>query len=264
LPSSSLHPEATMADPYAAVRASLNEVERQIAWACHQAGRNWREVTVVAVTKTRSLGEILAAYRCGLRHLGENRIEEAEPKMRNLRSAFGADQPRWHMVGHVQSRKAYDVARLTDVVHSIDSARLAGRMDRYAADVGKRLPILLEVNVSGEASKDGFPAWDDQTLDAFLAEAQTLGSLAHLDVRGLMTIAPVVSEPEQARAVFARLRQARDALRARATFSEWNDLSMGMTDDYPVAVQEGATLVRLGRAIFGPLASDQPVAGPVG
>ncbi|MBC7254958.1 MAG: YggS family pyridoxal phosphate-dependent enzyme [Chloroflexi bacterium] len=247
-----------MSEAYSTIRANLNEVERRIAWACARVGRNWREVTLVAVTKERTLGEIIAAYQCGLRHFGENRIEEAEGKLVHLRPAFQQDPPTWHMIGHVQSRKARPVAEVMDIVHSVDSLRLATRLDRFAGELGKRLPVLLELNVSGEPTKAGYPAWDEATLEAFLRqEVAPLAQLAHLEVRGLMTVAPIVPEPEGARPFFRRLREIRDLLRREHPFSPWDHLSMGMTDDFEVAIEEGATMVRIGRAIFGPRPSEQ-------
>jgi hypothetical protein len=241
-----------MPEPYDTIRANLNEVERRIAWACARADRNWREVRLVAVTKARTLGEIIAAYRCGVRDFGENRIEEAEAKLVHLRNGLRLDAPTWHMIGHVQSRKARSVAEQMDIVHSVDSLRLATRLERFAGELGKRLPVLLELNVSGEASKEGYPAWDDASLDAFLSqEAAPLAQLAHLEVRGLMTVAPIVPEPEQARPIFRRLREVRELLRERHPLCPWDELSMGMTDDFEVAIEEGATMVRIGRAIFG-------------
>ena len=234
------------------IPANLERVEKRIGDACTRAGRRRDEVTLVAVTKTRSIQEIRVAYQSGLRHFGENRVEEAEPKLPELREGFADDPPTWHMVGHVQSRKAKRAVALADVIHSVDSLRLARRLDRFAAEMGKRLPILVEVNVSGEASKYGYPAWNASTRAAFINEARELKALTHLQVRGLMTMAPVVVDPELARPVFRQLGQLRDALREQAPFSSWPDLSMGMTDDFEVAIEEGATMVRVGRAIFGP------------
>lgn len=231
------------------IGANLVAVEERIAAACERAGRARGEVTLVAVTKTRSLAEIVAAYRCGVRHLGENRVEEAAEKVPALRAMFEPEPATWHMIGHVQSRKARDAVELADVVHSVDSTRLATRLDRFAGEAGKRLPILLEANVSGEESKFGVPAWDDAGCAALVAMAREVTALPHLDVRGLMTMAPIVTDPEEARPVFARLRRLRDVL-CDATGREWPELSMGMTDDYAVAVEEGATIVRIGRAIF--------------
>ncbi|MHB1295378.1 MAG: YggS family pyridoxal phosphate-dependent enzyme [Anaerolineae bacterium] len=229
---------------------NLAQVEEHIAAACARAGRKRDEVTLIAVSKTRSVDEVRAVLDCGVCQLGENRIEEAEPKAAALREA-GYTQAVWHMIGHVQSRKARSVVAVCDVIHSVDSVKLAERLDRQALELGRRVPILLEVNVSGEETKFGFCAHDEPTLAGFLAEVEALQGLAALDVVGLMTMAPIVPEPELARPVFRRLAQVRELLRARLPFSLWNALSMGMTDDYAVAIEEGATMVRIGRAIFG-------------
>ncbi len=234
------------------IAANLEGVERRIAAACARVGRKRGEVTLVAVSKTRSIAEILAAYRAGVRHLGENRVEEAEEKVPALRESFAADPVIWHMIGHVQSRKARGAVEFCDVIHSVDSLHLAARLDRFAAEMGKQVPILLEVNVSGEASKYGFAASDLMMHADLSGQVEQLAALVHLRVEGLMTMAPIVADPEQARPVFRALRQLRDELRDRFTFSPWTELSMGMTDDFEVAIEEGATMVRIGRAIFGP------------
>lgn len=231
------------------IAANLAAVEERIAAACARAGRARSGVTLIAVTKTRSLAEIVAAYRCGVRDFGENRVEEAADKVPALRAAFRADPATWHMIGHVQRRKARDVVALADLTHSVDSLRLATRLDRVAGEAGKRLAVLLEVNVSGEESKFGLCARDTADEPAFMATAREIAALPNVDVHGLMTMAPIVAHMEEARHVFARLRYLRDALRD-ATGRDWPELSMGMTDDYPVAVEEGATMVRIGRAVF--------------
>jgi pyridoxal phosphate enzyme (YggS family) len=229
----------------------LHAVEQRIEAACARAGRERSEVTLVAVSKTRSIEEIEVAYICGLRHLGENRVEEAGLKVPVLREQHVADPVTWHMIGHVQGRKARDAVRLCDVIHSVDSRALMLRLDRMAGETGKRIPVLFELNVSGEPSKYGWAAHDASTLDQAMEEIAGCGELAHLDVRGLMTMAPIVSEMELARPVFARLRAIQEILRQRLPFSTWSELSMGMTDDFEVAIEEGATIVRIGRALFG-------------
>jgi pyridoxal phosphate enzyme (YggS family) len=234
------------------IAANLEDVERRIAAACARVGRGRNEVTLIAVSKTRSPAEILAAYRAGVRHFGENRIEEAEEKIPLVRESFIAGPVTWHMVGHVQSRKARRVVEFCDVIHSVDSLHLAARLERFAAELGKRVPILLEVNVSGEESKYGFAASTPVARADFLSQVGQFAVFTHLRVEGLMTMAPIVPDPEQARPVFRALRELREALRDRAPFSSWAELSMGMTDDFEVAIEEGATMVRIGRAIFGP------------
>ncbi len=234
------------------IRANLERIEGRILRACDRAGRARGEVTLVGVTKTRSPAEVEAAYACGLRHLGENRVEELEARRSAPGPWLAQEPPTWHMIGHIQSRKAARAVAVSDRIHSVDSLRLAQRLDRAAAEAGRVLPVLLEINVSGEASKYGFDASTPAAEDALLAEAAQLEGFAHLEVQGLMTMAPVVAEPEQARPVFARLRLLRERLRRELPFSTWRELSMGMTDDFEVAIQEGATLVRIGRAIFAP------------
>ena len=234
------------------IAANLQIVDERIKAACARVGRAPEEVSLVAVSKTRSIAEIVEAYRCGARDFGENRVEEAGTKVPQLRQRFADDPATWHMIGHVQSRKAKQAVALSDIIHSVDSLRLARRLERFAAEMEKSVPVLLEINVSGEPNKYGFPAWDRATSQQLIEEARLLEPLTHLIVQGLMTMAPIVANPEDARPVFQRLREVRDLLRARCAFATWTELSMGMTDDFEVAIEEGATIVRIGRAIFGP------------
>jgi pyridoxal phosphate enzyme (YggS family) len=227
------------------VSENLDRVQREMALAAERGGRNPSEVTLVAVTKTRTLAEITAAYRAGVCHFGENRVEEAEDKLPHL----ALEGVTWHMVGHLQRRKARRAIELFDMVHSVDSTRLARRLDSLAAERGVVLPILVEVNVSGEASKYGFRLSDREALESAVAE---IVGLPNLTVDGLMTVAFIARDPEEVRPVFAGLRELRDELQAQFPRGAWRHLSMGMSDDYQVAVEEGATLVRIGRAIFGP------------
>lgn len=237
----------TLADRLAAVRA-------EIASACARAGRAADEVTLVAVSKTHEPAVILEAIRAGVGDLGENRPEEALPKIHAL-AALTSCPVRWHMIGHVQSRKARLVTRDFALLHSLDSLRLAGRLDRSLAAQGRTLDVLLQVNVSGEATKEGWAAyeWDKRPAQraALWREIEAVLALPSLRVRGLMTMAPLADDPEAVRPVFAALRGLRDALRASFPAAGWDALSMGMSDDFPVAIEEGATLVRIGRAIFG-------------
>jgi PLP dependent protein len=190
-----------------------------------------------------------------VRHFGENRLEEALSKIAEVQRL--TDVPlTWHMVGQVQDRKARHVVAGFDILHSLDSVSLAQRLSQYAAQREQVLDVLLEINVSGEASKSGWHAdrWQDdvaQRRGLWDDMAQVI-ALPGLNVRGLMTMAPIVDAMEATRPVFAALRDLRDALAVEFPAATWADLSMGMTDDFPVAVEEGATLVRIGRAIFGP------------
>lgn len=236
----------TIADNLAIVRA-------RIADACAVAGRGPADVTLIAVSKTHPAQSVVEAAEAGVQHFGENRVEEAESKIGAVTRATTPPLT-WHMIGHIQSRKAKDVVSLFDAVHSVDTLKLAERLSRLAMERGRVLDALLEINVSGEASKHGFAAagWqhDAAVRDAMWADVGATLALPGLRVRGLMTMAPIVADIEQARPVFAGLRELRDAL-ATGFGVALPDLSMGMTDDYPVAIEEGATFIRIGRAIFG-------------
>jgi pyridoxal phosphate enzyme (YggS family) len=233
------------------LEANLQTVQERVAAAARGAGRDPAGITLVAVTKTQPPEAIHTAYDLGLRHFGENRVEEAETKVGRLPADIV-----WHMIGHIQSRKAKRVVPHFHVIHSVDSVKLAHRLSRLSAEQVEPPSILLECNVSGEAGKYGFAAarWseDGAARESLLAAVEEIVALPHLRVQGLMTMAPIVADPEEARPVFARLRQLRDDLAATFPRAEWHHLSMGMTDDFEVAIAEGATLIRVGRAIFAP------------
>jgi pyridoxal phosphate enzyme (YggS family) len=215
------------------IAASLRGVERRIAAAADKAGRSPDEVTLIAVTKGLPLEAVEAAIEAGIEHIGENRVQEASTKVEQA-SRLGL-HPTWHLIGHLQRNKAKTAVGVFDIIHSVDSLKLAETLNAVSASA---LPVLLQVNVSGEATKSGFSV-------AELHRAMTgIGRLSNLMVTGLMTIAPLTSDPEEARPVFRKLREARDSMGLE-------HLSMGMTDDFEVAVEEGATMVRIGRAIFG-------------
>jgi pyridoxal phosphate enzyme (YggS family) len=209
---------------------------------------------LVAVTKTVPPEYVVEAYRLGVRHFGENRVEEALDKIPSvhalLREAHGengflSERPLWHMIGHLQRRKVRTAVDLFDRIHSVDSVRLAREIDKRGATVGKVIPVLLEVNVSAEPTKYGFAPGQ------VAAAVVEMLDLPHVRIDGLMTMAPIVAAPEQARPTFRCVRELRDELRRRFPMLTWHHLSMGMTDDFEPAVEEGATLVRIGRAIFG-------------
>ncbi|MCX7707864.1 MAG: YggS family pyridoxal phosphate-dependent enzyme [Anaerolineae bacterium] len=224
----------------------ITRVQERIADAARRAGRYPEEIALVAVTKMQPVETVLAAYQAGLRLFGENRVEEAGPKAATVAQRLApAAPPIWHMIGHLQSRKAADVLPWASMVHSVDSVRLAQRLSRFCVAAGRELDILLEVNVSGEASKYGF------TPAAVIEAVSAIAGLPGIRVQGLMTMAPIVPDPELARPVFRDLRLLRDDLAQRFPLLDWRHLSMGMTDDFEVAIEEGATMVRIGRAIFG-------------
>lgn len=224
-----------------------------MAEAACQAGRNVQEIGLIAVSKTFPLSDIQIAMAAGQMDFGENRVEEALEKM-TVQAGAGGPQPRWHLIGHVQSRKARETAGRFHLIHSVDSFKLAQKLNAHCPPATPQA-ILLECNVSGEASKDGFAVagWEHDAAirEAFFAQVAPMLALSNLRVQGLMTIAPIVESPAEARPFFASLRALRDALRERFPQGDWRHLSMGMTDDFPAAIAEGATLIRVGRAIFG-------------
>jgi pyridoxal phosphate enzyme (YggS family) len=250
------------------IATNLERVQERIRAAARRVGRDPAQVTLVAVTKTHPLEVIQAAYQAGVQHFGENRVEEAHLKIPAfnewLAVPTGSFQPpTWHMIGHLQSRKVADALAHFDVIHSVDSLKLAERLNRLAERdmVGTQTPILLECNVSGEDSKYGFALsrWqeDRETRQAFFDKVRRIIKLPRLRLQGLMTMAPIVVDAELVRPVFVALRTLRDALTEEFPAVKWQHLSMGMTDDFEVAVEEGATLIRVGRAIFGPREAHQ-------
>lgn len=231
-----------MAEP--SLRDNIARVHERIDAAKRRAGRS-DTVTLVAVSKTQAAGHVAAAYREGLRIFGENRVEEAGPKAEAVAALVApSPPPQWHMIGHLQSRKAAAVLPWAELVHSVDSPKLASRLSR-AVPTGQQLTVLLEVNVSGEASKDGFAP------ESLAAAVETILELPGLCIEGLMTMAPLAEDPEETRPVFRQLRLLRDEMARRYPAASWRHLSMGMTDDFEIAIEEGATLIRIGRAIFG-------------
>jgi pyridoxal phosphate enzyme (YggS family) len=227
------------------VAANLAAAQRRVAEAASRAGRSPDEVTVVAVSKTIGLSRIHAAYQAGQRVFGENRVQEAEEKVRGWAAAWPGERPSWHLVGHLQTNKAKLAASLFDLVHSVDSVHLAEALDRHGRSAGRVVSCLLEVHLSAELTKSGFAP------EALPEAVERVASLSGIRVEGLMTIAPLEAAGEAARPYFRRLRGLRDELAARFPGLTWRHLSMGMTNDFEVAVEEGATLVRIGRAIFG-------------
>ncbi|MGH2619937.1 MAG: YggS family pyridoxal phosphate-dependent enzyme [Anaerolineales bacterium] len=230
------------------VQANLSQVRERIDSAATRAGRDPSSIRIVAVAKSQPAEQVRAAHRAGLWLIGENRVEEAGPKQAAVPDLSELE---WHMVGHIQSRKAKRVAAGFSVVHSVDRLKLAELLDREAGSLGRNLQVFLECNVSGESSKAGWPLAYRSAWPGAAAEFEQLSVLAHLRVGGLMTMAPWAEDPEAVRPVFRRLRELQDYLQ-QATSRAWPDLSMGMSDDFPIAVEEGATILRLGRAIFGP------------
>jgi PLP dependent protein len=222
------------------LRQRLDEVRGRIAAAAARSGRPGPGVTLVGVTKTVAAEVAQAAIALGLTDLGENRVQEAQAKI----PAVGRDRARWHFIGHLQRNKSGKAVELFDRFHGVDDAELAEALSRHAVAAGRRLPVMVEVNVSGEASKFGVAP---EGLESLLERIAALPGLA-LD--GLMTVGPMVERAEDARAGFARLRALRDRAEQRLGLA-LPELSMGMSGDYEVAVEEGSTMVRVGSSLFG-------------
>jgi pyridoxal phosphate enzyme (YggS family) len=215
------------------ITANLISLNRRIARACERSNRSPSDITVIAVSKLVTVTQIREAFKAGLRQFGENRVQEAETKLGRLTDI--RKEVTWHMVGRLQLNKARKVVELFNVVQSVDSVRLAEALDKRAVS---KLPVFLEVNVGGEATKGGFAPKD------VAGAVNAVNSLNNLKLLGLMTVAPIVDDPEEVRPYFHQLRHLRDDLGLK-------ELSMGMTDDFEVAIEEGATMIRIGRAIFG-------------
>lgn len=228
------------------IRARLDVVNRNIALAADRSDRPSEAIQIVAIAKGRPAGAIEAALDLGLDQIGENRVEEALQKKESLLNAAIT----WHMVGHIQSRKAIQIPQNFSYVHSIDRMKIAERLNRFSMDQGVRPSVLLECNVSGESSKGGWDASDSTAWPTLIPEFGEIVRLPALNVVGLMTMAPWVQDEKVLRSTFQRLRQLREYL-TKELVHELPELSMGMTDDYQFAVEEGATMLRLGRALFG-------------
>ena len=216
------------------IRTNLERVRERIARAAERAGRRAEDVLLIGVTKTVDVARIRAAVATGLTALGENRVQEARGKITELGRSIA-----WHLVGHLQTNKVREALDLFDVVHSVDRIELARELDRRARARGRRIDALVQVNIAAEPTKGGWPP------DAVETAVEALMALSGLRLRGLMAIPPVVDRPEDSRGWFR-------ALRKLAERHGLADLSMGMSGDFDVAVEEGATMVRVGTAIFGP------------
>jgi PLP dependent protein len=219
-----------------------------MAEAARRSGREPGQVRLVVVTKTQPLEIVQAAIEAGVRILGENYPEEGVAKIQSLPAQSGVE---WHMIGHVQSRKARLVADHFALLHSLDSLKLARRLDRLAAEADRVLPVLLELNVGGEESKSGWDAANDTQWETVLPEIDEMITLPNLRLQGLMTMPPLGIDPQDSRRFFQRLRTLRDELASRYPQVDLHELSMGTSSDFQVAVEEGATLVRVGTAIVG-------------
>ena len=245
------------------IKENLKSVEQRIQAACDRSGRNRSEVTLIAVSKTKPNEKLIEAYQYGARHFGENKVQELVQKQEDLQALF-QDGVHWHLIGHLQRNKVKYIIDKAELIHSVDSLRLAEQIEEEAAKKGLLCDILIEVNIAEEDTKFGVKAEETPEL------ISQLRALSHIRLRGLMAIAPYVENPEKNRKHFIKLRQlyvdikskntdnncieniSKDELSRNQAFAEHFDiLSMGMTGDFEVAVEEGATMIRVGTGIFG-------------
>jgi len=217
----------------------LDEIKRRIGAACEKAGRDPDGVRIMAASKTQPPEKIREAADCGIKLFGENRVQEGRQKI-----PLSPSNLEWHMIGHLQTNKAREAVRLFKMIHSVDSAKLLAAVDAAGEQTGRLTPVFLEINVSGEGSKFGLAP---ENVPEVLKLAN---DLKRVEIKGLMTMPPAAEDPETARPFFRRLRELRDQWRDRSGFS-LDELSMGMSHDFEVAVEEGATIVRLGTILFG-------------
>ena len=221
----------------------LADVRARLAAATQRSGRQADQVRLIAISKTHPAPVVQQAIELGATDLGENRVQEAEGKIAEI----GREKVRWHLVGHLQANKSRRAVSLFDVIHSLDTVDLARRLDRLCVEEGRdSLPVLIQVDLGHEETKSGI----DESEITHLVES--LGPLTRVKLIGLMTLPPFFDDPEQSRPFFRRLRELRDELNRRGAFGDrTGELSMGMTHDFEVAIEEGATMVRVGTAIFG-------------
>jgi PLP dependent protein len=225
----------------------LAAIQERIAFACHRAGRDPDQVRLMAVSKVHPAAALAEAVAAGVTLFGENRVQEFEVKRDELRQ-MGVTGAEVHLIGHLQSNKSAKAAEFFDGIDSVDSLRLAERLNDGAGKLEKRLPILVEVKLSDEPAKNGVRP-DSSEVRALL---ERLPDLKHLSMRGLMTIAPLDENPQSTRACFQQLGRLRDRWSAEFPRLEYSELSMGMSGDFEIAIEEGSTLVRIGTALFGP------------
>lgn len=232
---------------------SIAIVHEKMACAAERSGRSVDDVRLVAISKQKSIEGIQAAYKVGIRHFGENRAYELQEKAAQLATTLPELQ--WHFIGHLQKRQARPVADYAHCFHAVDRYKIAKRLSNFLVERQYNLPVLIEVNISGEETKAGFSCsyWETngEQRDQLWSAVEKIMALPQIDINGLMTMAPWGASAEEARAVFQRTRLLGQKLQTDFPQANWSQLSMGMTDDYEIAIEEGATQIRVGRGIFG-------------
>lgn len=235
--------------PIEILQRNWDHILQQVEAAMDTSGRKPGEVKIIAVTKKQQAAVIEEALTCGIQVFGENYPQEAREKIALVKSLGLSAE--WHMIGHLQSRKAKIVADDFACVHSIDSVHAAAALEKELTARARTLPCLLEFNLTGEESKSGFPGWNSEQMEHSFQEIELLKTYSSVDIVGLMTMPPLTTNPEESRPVYQKLVQLREKIQKRFPNYSWNELSMGTSFDYRIAVEEGATMVRIGQALFG-------------
>jgi len=230
------------------IQRNLDDLYERMAQAAERSGRAKEDIKLVAVTKMMPLETVRAGIEAGLNIFGENYAEQAAEKIIALKNE---ELVEWHMIGHIQSRKAETVCRHFDMVHSLDRLKIARHLNKNAGLLGKVMPVLIEVNLSGEQSKYGFEASDPSTWESLAAVFEEISCLENLEIRGLMTMPPFFDDPEKTRLIYRKLKRFQTYLMERIPNVSWQELSIGTSFDFEVAIEEGATMVRVGTEIFG-------------
>jgi PLP dependent protein len=234
---------------YSKILENYQQVLERIKAAAQNSSSHTADIRLVVVTKTQPIDAVKVVVDAGVIDLGENYVEEAMQKIIAFNNIKGI---KWHMIGHVQSRKAIQVIENFDYLHSLDSIKLAERLSRISIEIKRILPVMLEINVGGEESKSGWNLSGDQFFPTFFDEFDRIRLLPGLEFTGVMTIPPYCVNPEDSRSYFQRLYVIKEIIAEKFNLSGFTELSMGMSNDFEVAIQEGSTCVRIGQAIFGP------------
>lgn len=232
------------------IQENLNIIKQKIDQAAKSVGRNENEIKLIAVSKAQPFNVISAAYHLGIVVFGENYPEETLGKIYS--AAEMSMNVKWHMIGHLQGRKAKIICENFDFMHSLDSLKIAHKLELCLQEDDKILPVLLEFNVGGEESKYGWWAFYEKKWEDFASDIEQLITYRHLEIRGIMTMPPLMTDPEEVRPYFVKLHKLQDFLAKRFPQTNWSELSMGTSLDYEVAIQEGSTFVRIGSALLGP------------
>lgn len=231
------------------IRQNLDRVKKLMSRAAEKSGRDLEQIQLIAVTKRMPVETIRAGIAAGIRRFGENYPEQAAEKIEAIGDKKDIE---WHMIGHIQSRKTDTVCKYFSMVHSLDRMKIANYLDRYSGEAKRVMPVLIEVNLSGEASKYGWEASNEILWPEILPQFRDISQKPNIEIKGLMTMPPMYDDPELTRPIYRRLRRLQGFLQENIPDAQWDHLSIGTSFDFEIAIEEGATMVRIGTEIFGP------------